>query len=107
LGRGQATLDVFPVETPLRSVSDNGTSFAPAPSDTAAIRSAALPNDVYDSIFVIWDPDTDAGDSIPTTALAYMELVGGGTYATIPTLGWWTRADACDGEVFVHEWLHG
>lgn len=99
---------------PLTTLSELDTySYWPSPVDTRTELDQFAPPGMYDSVIIFWqasDPDSD--QSIPSMGWGLGYWPGWGfandmTYASVFNLSWAWQADFCEGDVFLHEWLHG
>jgi hypothetical protein len=104
------------VNTPLTSLEPIYDGYWPSPSITAQELDQYGPAGKYDSVIVFWQAShPTTGQSIPNGGgwgWGYWPgetEANGMTYASVHNLSWiWTTANqACRGEVFLHEWLHG
>jgi regulation of enolase protein 1 (concanavalin A-like superfamily) len=105
-------------DRPLTSISYIGDledyNYWPSPDDTQPeLASYVLPG-MYDSVIIFWQAsDPDTGQSIPCGSWGWGGYRPGWndgkgiTYATVFNLSWVWQNDVCEGEVFLHEWLHG
>jgi hypothetical protein len=109
---GEMEAHVIVVDHPLTDLEPIGEGYWPSPAVTAADLDLYAPNGKYDSVIVFWQAsDPDTGQSLPTYGwgLGYWpyDYANGMTYATVFNISWVWPSDACHGEVFLHEWLHG
>jgi len=96
----------------LTSISEVGGpySYWPGPADTMPEIDQYAPPGTYDSVIIFWQAsDPVTGQSIPSGGWGWGGWMGpyNMTYATVFNLSWIWPIDACEGEVFLHEWLHG
>ncbi len=99
-------------ERPLTSISEVGGAYSywPGPEDTMPEIDQYAPAGTYDSVVIFWQAsDPVTGQSIPSGGWGWGGWVGpySMTYATVFNLSWVWPSGACQGEVFLHEWLHG
>lgn len=100
---------------PLSSVSEVGGpySYWPSPEDTRAELDQFAPPGMYDSVIIFWQASNPStGQSIPSGGWGWgywpgFSIANGMTYATVFNLSYMWTYDICEGEVFLHEWLHG
>lgn len=105
---GELEAEVVYVNRPLTTLTPIGDGYWPAPDDTRPEVNAYAPPGAYDSVLILWQashPTTD--QSIPSPGWGLGMWAYDITYATVFNLGWIWPSGACDGEVFLHEWLHG
>lgn len=111
LGELEAHVEV--IDTPLTTLDSAGANgYWPSPANTAKELDQYGPPGLYDSVLVFWQPSNpDTGQSVPINAfgLGYWggNAANGMTYAAIINIDWVFASDPCNGEVFLHEWLHG
>ena len=109
-GRVAIDLDVIVASEPLRSLSPIWESFWVGPDDVEADLDRYAPTGKYDSVFVVWQPSSKTGASVPSQAWGLTLPDGdysngmGYTSIIVPPGDWWWGAYR--GEVFLHEWLH-
>jgi hypothetical protein len=102
-------------DRPITSVSEVGGEYSywPSPDDTRPELDSYAPPGMYDSVIIFWQAsDPNTGQSIPSGGWGWGYWPGwtyanGMTYATVFNLRWAWQVDPCEGEVFLHEWLHG
>ena len=104
--------NVVYVDRALTNLAPIGNGYWPSPDVTRTELDQYAPTGLYDSVIVFWQAShPTSGQSIPTYGwgLGYWpgDYANGMTYATVFNINWvWTN-DTCEGEVFLHEWLHG
>jgi hypothetical protein len=104
--------NVLYVDRALTNLEPIANGFWPSPAVTQPELDQYAPDGLYDSVIVFWQAShPTTGQSIPTYGwgLGYWpgDYANGMTYASVFNLNWvWTN-DTCEGEVFLHEWLHG
>jgi len=103
---------VVVVDRPLTDLEPISTGYWPSPNVTRPELDLYAPAGKYDSVLVLWQAsDPNTGQSLPIYGwgLGYWpgDAANGMTYATVFNIGWYWPVDACRGEVFLHEWLHG
>lgn len=92
--------------------SDPSVGYWVAPDDVRSELDTFGPSGMYDSVIIFWQAShPDTGQSIPSGGWGWgmgpSGWANGMTYATVFNLSWAWPNDACQGEVFLHEWLHG
>ncbi|WP_374687317.1 PA14 domain-containing protein [Promineifilum sp.] len=105
---GELEARVVYAARPLTSLTPIGDGYWPSPDDTRPELNAYAPPGAYDSVIVFWQashPTTD--QSIPAFGWGLGGWFFDFTYASVFNLSWIWPSGACDGEVFLHEWLHG
>ena len=115
LSGGEAVVDVARADAAraLDSLTPMGDGIAwPSPSDTRAELDELAPPGAYDSVFVLWPQrDLASGAAVPTggwgLAIPATDWSNGATYATVANAEPWTWTAPTQGEVWLHEWLHG
>ena len=98
------------VERPLTDLEPIGTGYWPSPAVTQPELDQYAPDGTFDSVIVFWQAShPNTGQSIPIISwgLGYWpgSYANGMTYATVLNISYVWPGD--DGEVFLHEWLHG
>ncbi len=83
-----------------------------SPDDVRGELDTYGPSSMYDSVIIFWQAShPDTGQSIPSGGWGWgmgpSGWANGMTYASVFNLSWIWPIDACRGEVFLHEWLHG
>ena len=111
-GTAELEAKVVVIERPLTNLEPISTGYWPSPTVTHPELDAYAPNGKYDSVMIFWQASNPStGQSIPIYGwgLGYwpFDLANGMTYATVFNIDWVWAGDACQGEVFLHEWLHG
>lgn len=100
---------------PITSVTEVGGpySYWPSPEDTRPELDQFAPTGMYDSVIIFWQAsDPNGSQSIPSNGWGWGYWPGenganGMTYASVFNLSWVWPNNSCEGEVFLHEWLHG
>lgn len=100
------------IDRALNTLTPIGNGFWPSPDDTRQELNQYAPPGLYDSVIVFWQAShPTTGQSIPSYGwgLGYWpgDYANGMTYATVFNISWVWPSDVCEGEVFLHEWLHG
>jgi hypothetical protein len=105
--------DVIPAGRSLTTLTALGRDqYWPSPNDTRSELDLFAPAYRYDSVFVLW-PQTNllSGYSIPSPgwglAIAAGDWSNAATYATVANASSATWIVPRNGEVWLHEWLHG
>lgn len=111
-GMAELELEVKTVEDTVRRISEVGPGdYWVGMTDVEAVLDAHAPAGAYDSVWVIFDGDDDAGRGLPVTSywghLAVDASTNGATYASMIASSETVSAAADRGEAYVHEWLHG
>jgi hypothetical protein len=105
---GELEAHVVFVDRPLTTLTPIAGGYWPSPEDTRPEVDAYAPPGAYDSVLVLWQASHPATDqSIPSGGWGWGMWAFDITYATVFNLSWVWPSGACDGEVFLHEWLHG
>jgi len=108
--------NVVTVNRSLTSLEKIYNGYWPSPAITRQEMNIYAPKGKYDSVIIFWQAShPTTGQSIPDGGgwgWGYWPgetYANGMTYASIYNLSWvWTTSNqACHGEVFLHEWLHG
>lgn len=108
----EAEANVIYVNRALTDLEPIGTGYWPSPDVTRIELDQYAPPGLYDSVIVFWQAShPTTGQSIPSYGwgLGYwpFDYANGMTYAAVFNISWIWQNDTCDGEVFLHEWLHG
>ena len=111
-GTAELEAHVVVVNRPLTNLTPIADGFWPSPDVTRPELDLYGPKGKYDSVIVFWQASNPTtGQSLPVYGwgLGYwpFDYANGMTYATVFNIGWVWPGDACQGEVFLHEWLHG
>ena len=111
-GTAELEAHVIVVDRPLTNLEPISSGYWPSPDITRPEMDLYAPKGKYDSVMVFWQASNpDTGQSLPIYGwgLGYwpFDYANGMTYATVFNLSWVWPNDACQGEVFLHEWLHG
>lgn len=100
------------IDRALTDLEPIGNGYWPSPDVTRTELDLHAPTGLYDSVIVFWQGSNPVtGQSIPVNAfgLGYwpFDYANGMTYASVINIPWVWESDVCEGEVFLHEWLHG
>jgi hypothetical protein len=111
-GTAELEAHVVVVDRALTNLEPIADGFWPSPDVTRQELDLYAPKGKYDSVIVFWQAShPTTGQSLPVYGwgLGYWpgDYANGMTYATVFNLSWVWPNDLCQGEVFLHEWLHG
>jgi hypothetical protein len=114
---GEVLSQIVFISRPITHVSyvwapDPSRGYWVSPDDVRPELNQYAPPGAFDSIEIFWQAsDPQTSQSIPSAGWGWgmgpSASANGSTYATVFNLSWWWTLDPCNGEVFLHEWLHG
>ena len=100
--------EVIFASRPLTTLTPTAGGYWPSPEDTRPEMDTYAPPGTYDSVLILWQASHPVTDqSIPSGGWGWGMWAYDITYATVFNLSWIWPSGACNGEVFLHEWLHG
>lgn len=112
-GRVTVSAQTLIIDEPLASLTEEeGKTFWPSPNDTRQQLDDHAPVGRFDSVFIFWpqsDPVTGRKISCRGWGLGMgpSEWSNGATYAVVANAPSWAWEIPVQGEVWLHEWLHG